>query len=109
MSTRPTIRVNADTDRDGDGFSNEVELSRKSNPDDAADYPDDVAPALTVDNPSGQSLEQTMVLLTGAVTDPEQPYSGITRVSVESSAFADATFSATVTANRFARRCRSSR
>jgi hypothetical protein len=92
---------NSDTDRDGDGFSNAAELARNTNPDDAADYPDDVAPVLQVNNPDGQESEAATIILTGTVNDPEQPYSGLKTISVVSDAFNGAGFAVTVDDGRF--------
>ena len=92
---------NADPDRDGDGFDNDVEASRGTNPDDASDYPDDVAPNIHLNNPSGGELEANSVVLTGTVSDPEQPYSGIERVAVTSSGFPDVPFTAALDDGQF--------
>lgn len=95
------IGDNADADRDGDGFSNAEELAQNTNPDDATDYPDDVAPVLQINNPDGQESEAATIILTGTVSDPEQPYSGLQTISVFSDAFNGASFAVTVDDGRF--------
>ena len=95
------IGDNSDPDRDGDGFDNTVENNRGTDPNDAGDYPDDVPPNLHVNNTDGEELEQKAVTLTGTVSDPEQPYSGVDRVTVTSDRYADATFAANRTGGTF--------
>jgi len=92
---------NADPDRDGDGFDNTVEAELGTNSEDASDYPDDVAPNLHLNNPSGSELEANAVVLTGTVSDPEQPYSGVERVTVTSSGFPDVSFTAVLDDGQF--------
>jgi len=92
---------NRDSDRDGDGFENDVETARGTDPDDAGDYPDDVAPNIHLNNPSGSELEASSVVLTGTVSDPLQPYSGVKQVRVTSSAFADVVFTAVLDDGQF--------
>lgn len=92
---------NTDPDRDGDGFNNATETERGTNPDDAGDYPDDVPPSLHLNNPTGSELKTSSVILTGTVSDPQQPYSGVARAVVESAAFPDVVFTATLENDRF--------
>src|SRR5690606_13208017 len=81
------IGDNSDPDRDGDGFDNALELSRGTDPNNAADYPDLVAPQLQVNNPDGQTLEAASVVVSGLASDPEQPYSGVVSLKVRSDSF----------------------
>src|SRR5690606_13222901 len=86
------IGDNSDPDRDGDGFDNALELSRGTDPNNAADYPDLVAPQLQVNNPDGQTLEAASVVVSGLVSDPVQPYSGVSSLKVRSDRFHELEF-----------------
>ena len=90
---------NADTDRDGDGFSNEDEIAAGSDPNDATEFPDTVAPSLTLLNPDLLQVETAEVIVTGIVADQEQPFSGVASVTVSSDRFEGINFTAIVNAD----------
>ncbi len=94
------IGDNADPDRDGDSVSNDDEIAAGTDPNDASDYPDTVAPELTVNTiPASTDAESWTV--TGTVTDPGQPYSGVALVRLTSDRYPDATFAATLNGSGF--------
>ncbi len=95
------IGDNSDPDRDGDGFDNSEEDTRGTNPDDASDYPDTVAPELTILNPDGQQVDADSVQITGQVSDPQQPYSGVATVVLTSENFPDVAFQGFITGQQF--------
>lgn len=64
-----------DPDRDGDGYSNEEEISRGTDPDDPNDYPDDVAPVLTVNNPPEARVTRADIQVTGTAVDDRAMHS----------------------------------
>ena len=63
------IGDNSDPDRDGDGFSNEDEVAAGTDPDNALDYPDLIAPAMTLDGVSERTTEANSIDLSGSVSD----------------------------------------
>ena len=57
------IGDNSDPDRDGDGFDNDDEIASGTNPNDATDYPDRIAPTVSIEQaPSLTRLAQVEVL-----------------------------------------------
>lgn len=92
---------NSDPDRDGDGFENALEEQKGTNPNDPADYPDTVAPAVEITTPAGARVESAFFELRGVVTDPIQPHSGIARVSVNNDRFPGAPSAAVLTGDSF--------
>jgi len=90
------IGDNADTDRDGDGFDNDVETAVGADPNDVANFPDTVAPSLIVATPTSQQTQDAQIVVSGTVSDTEQPFSGIGSVSVVSDRFNAVVFSAVV-------------
>jgi hypothetical protein len=95
------IGDNSDPDRDGDGFTNEDEQQAETNPNDANDYPDRVAPLLQITNASNEATESSTVVVQGTVSDPAQPYSGIQSVILTSDRFAEMNITATITDQQF--------
>ncbi|MBL4672209.1 MAG: hypothetical protein JKX81_08095, partial [Arenicella sp.] len=81
-----------DPDRDGDGIANEEEELRETDPDDPNDYPDTVAPTLSLSNPSSIVTTEHNINVVGNLQDPEQPYSGVADVYVTSSAYSATSF-----------------
>jgi len=90
-----------DDDRDGDGFPNDVETSSGSNPDDAQDYPDTIAPGITLDLTSPVQVNAEFITVTGTVAEPVQPNSGIASVRAISSSFPNTSFPALLSGNTF--------
>lgn len=90
------IGDNSDADRDGDGFDNDVETDRNTDPNDPADYPDDVAPQLTVTTSPSQTLEALNMTVAGTVIDPIQPHSGLDSLYITSNHYADVNFAGIV-------------
>ncbi|RBP48518.1 hypothetical protein [Arenicella xantha] len=80
-------------DLDGDGFTNDFEIERGTDPHNAADYPDVVKPKLNITNQSSGLTSLSELVLTGSATDKAQPYSGIESISVTSSRFIGTAFS----------------
>ncbi len=95
------IGDNSDPDRDGDGFDNALEQSRGTDPNNAADYPDTVAPQLNVNNPDGQTLDAGLVVVSGLVSDPKQPYSGVSSLKVRSDRFNELEFNLLIEGSSF--------
>jgi hypothetical protein len=89
------IGDNADTDRDGDGVSNEEEVAAGTNPDDANDFPDRVAPVVSVDGPDFISVNEDSLNLSGSVSDSG---SGVDRLEFSSDRFPGARFAVSVQA-----------
>lgn len=71
------IADDIDPDRDGDGYSNEDEIARGTDPDDASDYPDEIAPTLTLNNPAAQTTTDTEIRVSGQAAD-ERALQGVT-------------------------------
>lgn len=71
------IADDIDPDRDGDGYSNEDEIARGTDPDNASDYPDEIAPTLTLNNPATQTTADTQIQVSGQATD-ERALQGVT-------------------------------
>ncbi len=93
------IGDNADSDRDGDGFSNDEELSAGTNPDDAGDFPDTVAPSVSINGANPIATENDTITLQGVVSDPAQPYSGISALTFTNDRYPAADFVANVASN----------
>jgi len=81
-----------DPDRDGDGIANEEEELRETDPDDPNDYPDTVAPTLSLSNQSSIVTTEQNINVVGNLKDPVQPYSGVADVYVTSSAYPATSF-----------------
>lgn len=92
---------NSDPDRDGDGFDNALEEQKGTNPNDAADYPDTLAPVVEITSPTGMNVEYSAFELQGNVADPVQPHSGVANVSVTNNRFPDAPSAGIITDNAF--------
>ncbi|ACE83320.1 Thrombospondin type 3 repeat family [Cellvibrio japonicus Ueda107] len=95
------IGDNADPDRDGDGFTNEFEIERGTDPSDANDYPDTIAPLLSIANPDHQQVEVGEYVLEGTASDPVQPHSGIASVTVSNARFPGAVILANLDGESF--------
>ncbi|MDP2745354.1 thrombospondin type 3 repeat-containing protein [Pseudomonas sp.] len=89
------IGDNTDPDRDGDGVSNEEEIAAGTNPDDANDFPDRVAPDVSIDGPELISVNEDSVNLSGSVSDSG---SGVDRLEFSSDRFPGARFAVSVQA-----------
>lgn len=92
---------NSDLDRDGDGFDNALEEQKGTNPNDASDYPDTIAPTVEITSPSGARVESATFELRGNVSDPVQPHSGVASVSVTNDRFPGAPSGGVLTGNSF--------
>lgn len=90
-----------DPDRDGDGFNNDIETAANTNPDDPADFPDTVAPSLQINNPLQQTVESNTIILTGSISDPQQPHSGIAAFIIHNERFTGTQYSAFVENGQF--------
>ncbi len=93
------IPDDVDNDRDGDGVNNQDEIDSDTNPDDASDFPDLVAPTLTIDQASSLRTTEQSFVISGLAADPIQPYSGLERVAVQNSQFNDSEFSGAIDPN----------
>ena len=89
------IGDNADTDRDGDGASNADEVAAGTDPDDASDFPDRVAPDVGIDGPDFLSVNEDSLNLSGSVSDSG---SGVDRLEFASDRFPGARFAVSVQA-----------
>ena len=89
------IGDNTDSDRDGDGFDNVVEVDKGTDPNNAEDYPDTVAPELVVNAPVDQTLASLFVNFSGIVFDAVQPHSGLDSIHVLSDQYPGLPFSGT--------------
>ena len=89
------IGDNADTDRDGDGASNADEVAAGTDPDDASDFPDRVAPEVGIDGPDFLSVNEDSLNLSGSVSDSG---SGVDRLEFASDRFPGARFAVSVQA-----------
>ena len=76
------IGDNSDTDRDGDGFENDAEIAAGTDPNNPNDFPDTVAPSITIDTLPATTTDSSIVV-TGTVTDDRAIASVI--VSLDSS------------------------
>lgn len=85
-----------DNDRDGDGVNNQDEIDADTNPDDVNDFPDLVAPTLTIDQASSSRTTASSFVITGTAVDPVQAYSGIERVAAQNTQFSDSEFSSVI-------------
>tara|TARA_R110002073_G_scaffold45053_2_gene124658 strand:+ start:112128 stop:117635 length:5508 start_codon:yes stop_codon:yes gene_type:complete len=91
------IADDVDPDRDGDGYSNEDEIARGTNPDDGADYPDDIAPTLTVNNADGQTTTANQITVTGSASD-DRGVDNVSSITVYNAAYGTS-FSVTLDSN----------
>jgi len=89
------IGDNTDPDRDGDGVSNEEEIAVGTNPDDANDFPDRIAPEVSIDGPDFISINEDSLTLRGNVSDSG---SGVDRLEFSSARFPGARFAVSVQA-----------
>lgn len=96
------IGDNSDTDRDGDGFLNTQEIQLGTDPNDAGDYPDTVAPNLQILNVPGEHLSASTVQLQGTAVDTVQPHSGMASVKVKSDRYPDINLAAVLSGDTFA-------
>ncbi len=87
------IGDNADPDRDGDGVSNEDEIAAGTDPDDAADFPDRLAPEIGIDGPAVISVNEDSVSFTGSASDAG---SGIDRLEFLSDRYPGVRFAVTL-------------
>lgn len=70
-------------------------------PDPDPDPVDTTPPQLQVNNPDGQTVFASTGLITGTVTDPEEPGSGLDGVVITSDQFDDVSFAATLLESAF--------
>lgn len=84
------IGDNSDTDRDNDGFTNEEEVTAGTDPNDATDYPDTVAPVVSLNGPDNLTTESDLVALSGQIQD--EGY-GVERIWATSSRYPGTEFS----------------
>jgi len=89
------IGDNSDADRDGDNFSNTDEDAADTNPDDASDFPDTVAPVVTLNSTASVTTDESLYTVRGRVVDTEQPYSGIDTIQIVSDRFSGTHFTGT--------------
>ncbi|MGS2717278.1 hypothetical protein ACVBE9_03835, partial [Eionea flava] len=87
-----------DPDIDGDGVSNEDEIAAGTDPRDKTEYPDIVAPHVTVTNPNTITTFDPTLLITGVAMDPEQAGSGVQSITILSDQYALSPFSGIYTA-----------
>jgi len=87
------IGDNADPDRDGDGVSNEDEIAAGTDPDDAADFPDRLAPEISINGPAVISVNEDSVSFTGTARDTG---SGIDRLEFLSDRYPGVRFAVTL-------------
>jgi len=87
------IGDNADPDRDGDGVSNEDEIAAGTDPDDASDFPDRLAPEISIDGPTVISVNEDSVSFTGSASDAG---SGIDRLEFLSDRYPGVRFAVTL-------------
>jgi bifunctional DNA-binding transcriptional regulator/antitoxin component of YhaV-PrlF toxin-antitoxin module len=87
------IGDNADPDRDGDGFSNADELAAGTDPDNAQDYPDQVAPQFVLNGLSARTTEADAIDLSGGVSDA---HSGLDTVSAVTDRYPGVSLAVTV-------------
>jgi len=95
------IGDNSDSDIDGDLFSNDEEADANTDPYDASDYPDRVAPSLTVNNGSPVTIEAFTLLVTGSVSDAVQPHSGVRLIRVSNNRYPDLAFAGLIDGEQY--------
>jgi Bacterial TSP3 repeat len=92
---------NKDTDRDGDGFNNIIEEQKNTDPNSASDYPDIIAPLLTILNVADEQVNVATVILRGNVSDTTQPHSGVATIKITNDRYPNLVVDATASNNLF--------
>ncbi|HLD65256.1 MAG TPA: hypothetical protein VJA19_04365, partial [Pseudomonas sp.] len=87
------IGDNADLDRDGDGVSDQDEAAAGTDPEDASDFPDRLAPELVIEGPEIISVTEDSLELRGSVSDSG---SGVDRLELDSDRFPGTRFAVTL-------------
>lgn len=75
------IGDNSDDDIDGDGVSNEDEYAAGTSPVDANDFPDLIAPVLSIDTFTDQTVEVDSFQITGEVSDEKSGMGSFTAIN----------------------------
>jgi len=79
------IGDNSDPDRDGDGFDNDDEIASGTDPNDATDYPDRIAPTVSIEQAPALTRLPTIEVLANAADE----YSGLKSVVMTNSTTGD--------------------